>query len=447
MSVSYRVPRCKQCCFSMSASSPRCILHIDMDAFFAAVEQLDFLEHRGKPVVVGADPKAGKGRGVVSTASYEARKFGIHSAQPISQAYRLCPQAIFLPGRPQRYLEVSRQVINILRDFSPVMQQISIDEAFLDISDTARHLGGPRAVAERIKQRIREETGLTASVGMATNKFVAKVASDLHKPDGLTICEAGREKEFLAPLPVGRLWGAGRKTEERLKRLGFHTIGDVAKAPRKWLAAEFGKLGTHLWELANGIDERPVKEWGPQKSISHEHTFAEDQDDPAIIEHTLWSIADELSQDMRDAGLKGRTLTLKIRLEGFITHTRRRSLPCETNDATMMRDTAVEILRKFDRQDRKVRLLGIAMSRLNSESPPRHESLGRSDRPGKQLGLFDEVPAPPRSEKISELIDTLRNKFGEGTATRGSLLERPNEPRHMGKEQIATRGSRRKKGA
>lgn len=432
----------------MSLSSSRSILHIDMDAFFAAIEQLDFPGYRGKPVVVGADPKGGRGRGVVSTASYEARVFGIHSAQPISQAYRLCPHAVFLRGRPQRYAEVSRQVIDILRDFSPIMQQISIDEAFLDITDTARHLGGPRAVVERIRKRIREETGLTASVGMATNKFVAKVASDIHKPDGLTICEVGKEREFLAPLPVGRLWGVGKKTEERLARLGFLTIGDLAKMSPAWLAAEFGKLGTHLWELANGIDERPVEGWGPQKSISHEHTFEVDQVDERVIEHTLWSIADELSRDMREAGLKGRTLTLKIRLEGFITHTRRRSLSYATNDAMVMRDIAVELFRKFDRQGKRVRLLGIALSGLNTASGSAQRS-GRTPlagRPGEQLELFD-GRTPRQSEKIGELIDALRNKFGEGAATRGSLVERPAEPRHLGKEQQAPRAPGRKRDA
>lgn len=430
----------------MNSFSPRCILHIDMDAFFAAVEQLDYPEYRGQPVVVGADPKGGTGRGVVSTASYEARVYGIHSAMPISQAYRRCPHAIFLPGRPQRYGEISHQVINILRDFSPVMQQISIDEAFLDITDTARHLGGPRAVAEKIKQRIRDEIGLTASIGMATNKFVAKVASDLHKPDGLTICEAGKEKEFLAPLPVGRLWGVGKKTEERLTRLGFHTIGDLANAASEFLAASFGKSGAYLWQLANGIDERPVEEWGPQKSISHEHTFEEDQDDAAVVEHTLWSLADELSREMRESNLKGRTLTLKIRVEGFITSTRRRSLRDYANDATIMRDIAVDLFRNFDRQGRKVRLIGIGMSRLNNESDParRGVSPGMVGQTSEQLELFQEK-APRQSEKIGELIDTVRHKFGEGSATRGSLIERPTEPRRLGKEQLAPRPKSRHK--
>jgi nucleotidyltransferase/DNA polymerase involved in DNA repair len=422
--------------------SARSILHIDMDAFFAAVEVLDNPEYRGKPVVVGADPKGGRGRGVVSTASYEARAFGIHSALPISQAYRRCPHAVFLPGRPRRYGEVSKHVMRILQDFSPVIQQISIDEAFLDITQTAGPMGGPLAVATKIKQRIKDEIGLTASVGMAANKFVAKVASDLQKPDGLTVCEPGKEKEFLAPLPIGRLWGVGKKTEEHLQQMGFHIIEQIANASQQFLAKKLGKWGGHLWQLANGIDDRPVEEWGPQKSISHEHTFDQDQDDVALLEHTLWSIADELSREMRDAGLKGRSLTLKIRLEGFISHTRQRSLRAYTNDATLMRDVALEIFRQFDRQGKKVRLLGIGMSRLNNES----ESAGRiggEPQFQEQLDLFADARPRP-SEKIGELIDTLRGKFGEGTATRGSLIERPTEPRHLGKEQVVPRSGKGK---
>ncbi len=428
----------------------RCILHIDMDAFFAAVEVLDHPEYRGKPLVVGADPKSGKGRGVVSTASYEARVYGIHSAMPISQAYRRCPHAIYLPGRPERYGEISRRVMNILRDFSPVLQQVSIDEAFLDITQTARPLGGPLAVAQKIKHRIRNEIGLTASIGMASNKFIAKVASDLQKPDGLTICEAGKEKEFLAPLPVSKLWGVGKKTEARLAQMGFHAIGEIAAASPDFLTKKFGKWGSLLWQLANGIDERPVDEWGPQKSISHEHTFEVDQDDVALLEHTLWSLADELSREMRDANFKGRTLTFKIRLEGFITNTRRRSLREHTNDATIIRDVAIELFRQFERDGKKVRLLGVGMSNLDNDvARSANEAPHTADQ--AQLDLFEEpephhsgreASVPRRSEKVSALIDTLRNKFGEGSATRGSLIERPTEPRRLGKEQLAPRSAK-----
>jgi DNA polymerase-4 len=287
---------------------------------------------------------------------------------------------------------------------------------------------------------------------MAGNKFVAKVASDLQKPDGLTICEPGKEKEFLAPLPVGKLWGVGKKTEEHLHKMGFHTIGEVAEASQQFLAKKMGKWGSHLWQLANGIDDRPVEEWGPQKSISHEHTFEVDQDDAALLEHTLWSLADDLSREMRDANLKGSCLTLKIRLEGFISFTRQRSLNVYTNDAVTMRDVALGLFRKFDRQGKRVRLLGIGMSRLNNENDEAKEGSAAVLESGvEQLELFSEA-APrlehPRqnspSEKIGELIDTLRNKYGEGSAMRGSLIERPTEPRRLGREQLAPRTKERK---
>jgi nucleotidyltransferase/DNA polymerase involved in DNA repair len=386
----------------------RIVLHLDMDAFYAAVEQLDHPEYRGKPVVVGADPKAGRGRGVVSTASYEARKFGIHSAMPISQAYRRCPQAIFVFPRFERYTAISRQVMNILKDFSPQLAQISIDEAFIEITQTANFHGGAKSLATKLKARIKDETGLTASVGVAPNMFIAKVASDLQKPDGLTICAAGQEKAFLAPLPIKKLWGVGPKTEAHLQKMGFSTIGQLAQCSQKMLAERLGKWGAHLWELANGIDDRPVEDWGPRKSISQEHTYDQDVADPQIVEQTLWRIADGLSADMRRSDLKGQVLTVKIRLEGFETFTRQRKLPEFTNDAETMRQLALEIFHNFDRRGKKVRLIGIGMSHLNNVG-------------GEQLSLF-QTAEQTRRDKVSNLLDTLRAKHGEEAATRASLL-------------------------
>lgn len=390
--------------------SPRIVLHLDMDAFFAAVEQLDHPAYRGKPVVVGADPKGGSGRGVVSTCSYEARQFGIHSAMPISQAYRRCPQAIFVFPHFPRYTEISRQVMRILQEYSPQLLQISIDEAFIDITQTANFHGGAKALAEKIKARIKNEIGLTASVGIAPNMFIAKVASDLQKPEGLTICEAGQEKNFLAPLPVKKLWGVGPKTEAHLQKMGFSTIGQLAQCPQKLLAEKLGKWGAHLWELANGIDERPVEDWGPRKSISQEHTYDQDVADTKIVEQTIWKIADGLSADMRNADLKGQVLTLKIRLEGFETFTRQRKLPEFTNDAETMRQLALEIFRNFDRRGKKVRLIGLGMSHLNNAG-------------GEQLSLF-QTAAQTRRDKVSSLLDAVRAKHGDEAATRASLLDR-----------------------
>lgn len=396
----------------LKTKQPRIVLHLDMDAFYAAVEQLDHPAYRGKPVVVGADPKGGTGRGVVATCSYEARKFGIHSAMPISQAYRRCPSAVFVFPRFSRYRELSQQVMKILQEYSPQLLQISIDEAFIDVTHTANFHGGAKALAEKLKARIKNEIGLTASVGLAPNMFIAKVASDLHKPDGLTICEAGQEKTFLAPLPIKKLWGVGPKTEAHLQKLGFTTIGQVAQCAQKILAEKLGKWGAHLWELANGIDERPVEDWGPRKSISQEHTYDQDVADPKIVEQTLWRIAEGVSADMRRMELKGQVLTLKIRLEGFETFTRQRKLPEYTNDAETMRAIALELFRNFDCKGKKVRLIGAGMSHLNNTGG------------GEQLSLFQSNTGQQRRDRVADLLETLRDKHGEEAATRASLLEK-----------------------
>ncbi len=392
-----------------------------MDAFYAAIEEMDHPEYRGKPLVVGADPKGGAGRGVVSTANYEARKYGIRSALPVSKAYRLCPHAIFVPGRPQRYSEISRHVMRIISDFSPQTQQISIDEAFIDITQTANGFGGPKRLAEQLKARIRHEVGLTASIGMASNMFVAKVASDLQKPDGLTICPAGHERKFLAPLPINKLWGVGPKTEARMRAYGFNTIGDIAKCSQETLAKTFGKWGAHLWALANGIDHRAVEDGGPRKSISQEHTWEEDVADPAIVEKRIWKIADDLSRYMREEKIKGRVLTVKIRLEGFLTYTRRQTLSGHTNDPATMREVAVKLFREFEREGKRVRLIGVNMSDLNTHG-------------SEQLQLFDQ-PESKQKDKVAQLLDTLREKFGDDAASRASLVgERAHE--FLGAEEV-----------
>jgi DNA polymerase-4 len=314
--------------------------------------------------------------------------------------------------------------MRILQDFSPQLLQISIDEAFIDITQTASFYGGPRELAEKLKARIRSETGLTASVGIAPNMFIAKVASDLHKPEGMTICEAGQEKSFLAPLPISKLWGVGPKTEASLRKLGFSSIGQIAQTSQTLLAEKLGKWGAHLWELANGIDNRPVEDWGPRKSISQERTYERDVAEPKTVEKTLWVIADDLSAEMRAAGLKGRVLTLKIRLEDFQTFTRQRKLTEFTNDAELLREVALELFRKFDRQGKKVRLIGIGMSQLNNVG-------------GEQMELFS-TARQMQGKKVANLIDTVRTKFGEAAATRASLLETESH-KFMGSEQILLR--------
>ena len=384
------------------------ILHLDMDAFFAAIEQLDHPGLRGKPVVVGADPKSGSGRGVVSTCSYEARTFGIRSAMPISKAYRLCPDAVFLPPRGARYVEMSRQIIHLLGDFSPDIEQISIDEAFLDISSTSRLFGSVLDLAKKLKKRIRDETGLTASVGVAPTKFVAKIASDLEKPDGLVMVPEGRVKSFLAPLDISRLWGVGPKTLPRLHAMDIRTIGDLASKPREALGERLGAAGAHFWNLANGLDPRPVEAESGAKSMSKETTFDSDIGDPELMANTLLFLCQELCREMRVKGFRGRTINLKIRLDDFSTFTRSRTFDRCIDRSDLLYRKIQEMFDHFPRGGRKVRLLGVGLSHL--------------ERGAGQLELFDS--AEESSHRLDRVIDEVRERFGEQSITRASLLAR-----------------------
>ena len=387
----------------------RRILHLDMDAFFAAVEQLDFPQYRGKPVIVGADPKGGAGRGVVATASYEARKYGVHSALPISLAYQRCPHAVYLRGRYERYSEISRQLIATLNEFTPVIEKISIDEAFLDITKSLALFGSDEKIGYQIKKRIYDDLGLVASIGIAPNKFLAKVASNLEKPDGFVVVKEGEEKEFLKSLPISRLWGVGQKTEAALKQMDIETIGQIAHMPEQDLSRRFGKWGSALWRLANGIDPRSVKPWETQKSISQETTFDEDTGDEEAIHKTLLGLAESLSRLMRKSKLKGRTVTLKIRLEDFSTFTRSKTLSDFVDSTQILKGVAIGLYKKFNKKNMKVRLLGIGVSQLNSVS-------------GEQLGLFEQEA--PLDAKMTKLLDSLQDKYGEGAVKRASLLDK-----------------------
>ena len=395
----------------------RRILHLDMDAFFAAVEQLDFPQYRGKPVIVGADPKGGAGRGVVATASYEARKYGVHSALPISLAYQRCPHAIYLRGRYERYSEISRQLIATLNEFTPVIEKISIDEAFLDITKSLALFGSAEKIGHQIKERIYNDLGLVASIGIAPNKFLAKVASDLEKPDGFVVVKEGEEKEFLQSLPISRLWGVGKKTEAALKQMDIETIGQIAQMPEQDLSRRFGKWGSALWRLANGVDHRSVKPWETQKSISQETTFDEDTGDEEAIHKTLLGLAESLSRLMRKSKLKGRTVTLKIRLEDFSTFTRSKTLSDFVDSTQILKGVAIGLYRKFNKKNMRVRLLGIGVSQLNSVS-------------GEQLGLFEQEA--PLDARMTKLLDSLQDKYGEGAVKRASLLDKT-KPQFKGK--------------
>ncbi|MGZ8441745.1 MAG: DNA polymerase IV, partial [Candidatus Deferrimicrobiaceae bacterium] len=278
--------------------SARGILHLDLDAFYASVEVLDHPELRGKPVIVGGDER----RGVVAAASYEARKFGVHSAIPTATAKRLCPKGIFLPVRMSRYAEMSDMVFAIYRRFTPLVEPLSIDEAFLDVTGCDRLFGSAEEAARKIKAAVREETGLTVSAGVAPNKFLAKIASDLGKPDGLTVVPLGGEQVFLDPLPVGKMWGVGKVTGEALLGRGIRTIGDLRRSPREMLVGAFGAHGEHLYELARGIDDRPVETERDAKSIGHEDTFDHDLRDRGAMRRELLSLADRVSSRLRRGG-------------------------------------------------------------------------------------------------------------------------------------------------
>jgi nucleotidyltransferase/DNA polymerase involved in DNA repair len=381
---------------------PRTILHMDMDAFYAAIEQRDRPELRGKPVIVGADPKGGRGRGVVSTASYEARRFGVGSAMAISQAYRLCPQGIYVPVDMAKYAAVSRQVLEILRRYTDLVEPISIDEAFMDVTGSARLKGSGEAIARDLKRAIRDETQLTASVGVAPSKLVAKVASDLRKPDGLVVVPPGTEAEFLAPLPVRRLWGIGPKMEERLARLGITTIGQLAALPESGLERRFGSHGHDLLRLARGQDERGVMPYRDEaKSMGQEHTFERDTADPATLRRTLLALADAVAGRVRLSGLRGRTVTLKYRDETFRTLTRAETLPEATDRGDVLFRTVWELFQQVHAA-RKVRLLGVYASHF-----------GRAP----QLPLFE-----AESSAADRVRDELERRFGPGAVTRASLL-------------------------
>jgi DNA polymerase-4 len=381
---------------------PRTILHLDMDAFYAAVEQRDRPELRGKPVIVGADPRGGRGRGVVATASYEARKFGVASAMPISQAWKRCPHGIYVPPDMEKYAHVSHEVMDVLRDFTDCVEPLSIDEAFLDVTGSRRMFGDGETIARALKDALRARVRLTASVGVAASKLVAKIASDLRKPDGLVVVPPGTEAAFLAPLAIRRLWGVGPKTEEGLAKLGIRTIGDLATLETRKLEHRLGTHGHDLVRLARGEDDRPVvRESGDAKSVGHEHTFDADTADRTRLRRTLLELADAVAHRLRRAGTRARTVTLKYRDETFTTLTRAKTLEDATDSGQVLFATAWALFEKTHGA-RRVRLLGVSASNLSG---------------GPQMGLFT---AEPRG--VDRVLDAVSGRFGSGSLVRASLL-------------------------
>ncbi len=389
------------------------IIHIDMDAFYASVEQRDQPSYRNKPVIVGADPQKGKGRGVVCAASYEARVFGIHSAMPINQAYRRCPQGVFLPVRMARYQEVSSRIFAIFHRYTDLVEPLSLDEAFLDVTGSLRLFGPAEEIGRRIQAEISREEHLNASVGVAATKYVAKVASDLRKPKGFVTVGPGKEVEFLQNLPVERLWGAGPKTARQLHQLGYGTIGAVARQSLAELEAVLGQAGVHFWELANGIDPRPVIPDEPAQSIGSETTFKKDTADPTMIRQTLLELAERVGHRLRTADTLAGTLALKFRDETFLTLNRSMALSVPTDQGPMLYRTALTLLDRIPFSGQKVRLLGLSASHLSTSAER------------QQLSLFGETPK--RQFQLTDALDKIRTRFGDSAIKPASLFTKRRE--------------------
>jgi DNA polymerase-4 len=386
----------------------RAILHIDLDAFFVAVEQLDDPTLAGKPVIVGGRPES---RGVVSSASYEARRKGVRSAMPTAQALRLCPQAILISGHRTRYVEMSRRVMAILADYTPLLEPISIDEAFLDVTGTEHHYGPPGRLASAIQERIERELGLSASLGVATNKLVAKIASDYRKPHGITVVPAGEEARFLAPLPIRRLWGVGEVTGKELARMGVQTVGDLAAFPAETLRTRFGSQGEALWRASRGVDDSPVTPEHDAKSLSREETFAQDVRDAVTLRRELLRLSDAVAARLRRHNFQARTVALKLRYGDFTTISRQATLADATDAGPGIYAQVLALFESAWQRGRPVRLLGVTAANLA--------------QPARQLRLFEQEDL--RQAQLDAALDRIRARFGDQAIQRASLLEPPDE--------------------
>lgn len=397
----------------------RTILHVDLDAFFASVEQRDDPALRGKPVLVGGTVE----RGVVAAASYEARRYGVHSAMPMAEAMRRCPHAVVVPHRMARYAETSRRFFAILEAFSPQVEPLSLDEAFLDVSGQERLLGDGRAIGRAIKDRVTRELALVASVGVGPSKLVAKIASDIDKPDGLRVVAAGDVLAFLHPLPVWRLWGVGRVTRDKLASMGLHTIGDLARYPEPALGARLGaSLGAHLAALARGHDPRAVEPEGAAVSIGHEETFDVDLSRKHDIAVLLLAQADRVAARLRQAHLRARVVQIKIKYADFRQVTRRSTLPDATVDGGVIGRTARDLLEEVAVDDdhgkrHRVRLCGVSVTGLEPRDAPRQLTLGETER--------------TRGERLGDVLDRIHARFGDGLVRR-AVHAAPSQPPDRG---------------
>ena len=393
----------------MNSNDVLSIMHCDLDAFFAAVEQRDNPELVGKPVIVGGQPDS---RGVVSTCSYEARKFGVRSAIPLAQARRLCPGAVFLPVAMVRYQEASRQVFEILSTYTPLIEPLSIDEAFLDLTGCTGVFGSVETIARQIKTRVKSEVGLNISVGISYNKFLAKLATELGKPDGLRIITRADTAAVLNPLPVSYLWGVGEKSRQQLQRMGLSTIGELAEMKPEVLERQLGSHARVYWELAQGIDHRAVEVGHERKSVGREITFQHDIDDYTELENVMLDLAGQVSRRLRRQQISARTFTVKLRYGNFKTLTRRTTLPLASSNEDTIYHTASDLFKKVFREGDRIRLLGLYASGLEAAS-----NIMQGD-------LFASVQ-DKRNENLDHALDQIRDRFGEKIITRASLLQRP----------------------
>ena len=388
--------------------SPRHIIHLDLDAFYPAVEVLDHPALKGKPVIVGGS----KERGVVSSASYEARKFGVHSAQPMATAMRLCPDGIVLPVRMSRYKAMSEQVFEIFYLFTSMVEPLSIDEAFLDVTGSTRLFGSAIEIAKKIKQKVAAKTGLTISAGVAPSKFVAKIASDMEKPDGLTVVPAEKVGEFLDPLPIDKMWGVGKVTQKALSRLSILTFEDLRQVPIEVLEKKFGKHGIHMHQLSMGIDERDVVTSYDIKSIGHEVTYTKNILDMELAKRELLSLANRVARRMRRKGFEGKTITLKVKYSDFVQITRSVTIHNYTDDSVDIYSNICNLLGKTAVGTRPVRLLGISLSNLSD--------IGS----GRQLSLFRRIESNEKRKELNKTLDSIFDKYGDSGIRPGVLIDK-----------------------
>ena len=386
-------------------SKDRYIIHLDMDAFYASVEMHDQPELKGQAVIVGGSGN----RGVVSAASYEARRFGVHSAMPIVTARRKCPHGIYLPVRMKRYQEVSAVIMAVFRQFTPLVEPLSLDEAFLDVTASAALFGPAVDIAKQIKQRVKDITGLTVSAGIAPSKLVAKIASDLEKPDGLVIVPPGTEERFLEELPIGKLWGVGKVTREELLQLGVRRIGDLRRFSLDYLGRRFGKLGEHLYLTSRGIDQRPVEPEQETKSIGNEETYEKDLIEPEDIRRELLALCSQVAGRLRRHGLLGKTITLKVKYHDFKQITRSTTQRQGTDDQQTLFRHVLSLLEKTEAGRRPIRLLGVSLSQFDRTA-------------AAQLSLFADAAGQQRRSQLNTALDRIAERYGRKAVQPGTLV-------------------------